>query len=272
MNREASMRRYLKVLPLLGALLAACSSPSPVDEIVASNLAARGGKETAPGAAVDPGDRDGDRERRTGRAGGPRDQAARPVPARVLVRGNDERLRERRQDAAGRSRRCRGSSSPRRCRRKPTRRRGSTSATSKARSSTGARRGTSSSSSAVRRSPAARPSSSRWRSRAVRSATTTSTSRRTRSSAPTSRGSIKGRPTQLENTFSDFREVGGLVFPHLIETQRQGPAPGPQDRRREDRARPRARRRAVPASPVAPRPHRSCRLVRHLVRHSDTSV
>jgi outer membrane lipoprotein-sorting protein len=45
MNREAPMRRYLKALPLLGALLAACSSPSPVDEIVASNLAARGGKE-----------------------------------------------------------------------------------------------------------------------------------------------------------------------------------------------------------------------------------
>jgi outer membrane lipoprotein-sorting protein len=44
MNREASMRRYLKALPLLGALLAACSSPSPVDEIVASNLSARGGK------------------------------------------------------------------------------------------------------------------------------------------------------------------------------------------------------------------------------------
>ena len=39
------MRRYWKALPLLGALFAACSSPSPVDEIVASNLAARGGKE-----------------------------------------------------------------------------------------------------------------------------------------------------------------------------------------------------------------------------------
>jgi len=38
------MKRYLKVLPLLGALLAACSPSSPVDEIVASNLAARGGK------------------------------------------------------------------------------------------------------------------------------------------------------------------------------------------------------------------------------------
>ncbi len=39
------MTRYLKVLPLLCALFAACSSPSPVDEVVASNLAARGGKE-----------------------------------------------------------------------------------------------------------------------------------------------------------------------------------------------------------------------------------
>ena len=44
MRREAAMKRYLKVLPLLGALLAACSPSSPVDEIVASNLAARGGK------------------------------------------------------------------------------------------------------------------------------------------------------------------------------------------------------------------------------------
>jgi hypothetical protein len=39
------MRRYLIALPLLGALFAACSSPSPVDEIVTSNLAARGGRE-----------------------------------------------------------------------------------------------------------------------------------------------------------------------------------------------------------------------------------
>lgn len=39
------MTRYLKVLPLVCALFAACSSPSPVDEVVASNLAARGGKE-----------------------------------------------------------------------------------------------------------------------------------------------------------------------------------------------------------------------------------
>ena len=39
------MSRQWKALPLLGALLVACSSPSPVDEIVASNLAARGSKE-----------------------------------------------------------------------------------------------------------------------------------------------------------------------------------------------------------------------------------
>ena len=39
------MTRYLKVLPLFGALLVACSAPSPVDEIIASNLAARGGEE-----------------------------------------------------------------------------------------------------------------------------------------------------------------------------------------------------------------------------------
>jgi len=44
MNREAPMRRYVQVLPLLAALLAACSSPSPLDEVLAANLAARGGK------------------------------------------------------------------------------------------------------------------------------------------------------------------------------------------------------------------------------------
>ncbi len=41
------MQRHLKALPLLGALFVACSSPppSPVDEIVNSNIAARGGIE-----------------------------------------------------------------------------------------------------------------------------------------------------------------------------------------------------------------------------------
>ena len=39
------MRRCSLLLPLLGALLASCSSPSPVDEVVAAHLAARGGTE-----------------------------------------------------------------------------------------------------------------------------------------------------------------------------------------------------------------------------------
>ncbi len=41
------MKRNLKALPLLGALFVACSSPppSPVDEIVTANLTARGGLE-----------------------------------------------------------------------------------------------------------------------------------------------------------------------------------------------------------------------------------
>lgn len=30
---------------------------------------------------------------------------------------------------------------------------------------------------------------------------------------------IRGHATRLENVFSDFREVGGLVFPHRIETR-----------------------------------------------------
>lgn len=42
---EIPMKRYLRALPLLGLLIAACSPPSQVDEIVDSNLAARGGKE-----------------------------------------------------------------------------------------------------------------------------------------------------------------------------------------------------------------------------------
>ena len=44
MKRETALRAYLLVLPFLGALLAGCARPSPVDEIVASHLAARGGK------------------------------------------------------------------------------------------------------------------------------------------------------------------------------------------------------------------------------------
>ena len=39
------MKLWLRVLPLLAALLAACSRPSPVDKVVASNLAARGGRD-----------------------------------------------------------------------------------------------------------------------------------------------------------------------------------------------------------------------------------
>jgi hypothetical protein len=30
---------------------------------------------------------------------------------------------------------------------------------------------------------------------------------------------VRERSVTLENTFSDFREVGGIVFPHLIETR-----------------------------------------------------
>jgi outer membrane lipoprotein-sorting protein len=30
---------------------------------------------------------------------------------------------------------------------------------------------------------------------------------------------LRGRSAQLEESFSDFREVDGLVIPHLIETQ-----------------------------------------------------
>ena len=30
---------------------------------------------------------------------------------------------------------------------------------------------------------------------------------------------VRGRATVLESTFSEFREVGGLVFPHVIETR-----------------------------------------------------
>lgn len=44
MNRKSPMSRCSMLLPLLGAFLASCSSRSPVDEIVDANLAARGGK------------------------------------------------------------------------------------------------------------------------------------------------------------------------------------------------------------------------------------
>lgn len=39
------MRRYLTALPVLGLCLAACSQPSPVDQVVSANLTARGGAE-----------------------------------------------------------------------------------------------------------------------------------------------------------------------------------------------------------------------------------
>lgn len=45
MNRKSPMSRCSMLLPVLGAFLASCSSQSPVDEIVDANLAARGGKE-----------------------------------------------------------------------------------------------------------------------------------------------------------------------------------------------------------------------------------
>ncbi len=44
MNDGTPLRFGLSALALFGVLLAACSSPSPVDEVVASNLAARGGE------------------------------------------------------------------------------------------------------------------------------------------------------------------------------------------------------------------------------------
>lgn len=45
MNRQHPIKRCLKALPLICGLWAGCSSPSPVDEIIDSNIAARGGKE-----------------------------------------------------------------------------------------------------------------------------------------------------------------------------------------------------------------------------------
>jgi outer membrane lipoprotein-sorting protein len=44
MNRNTPTRRCLVALPLVAMLLAACARTSPVDEIVAANLAARGGE------------------------------------------------------------------------------------------------------------------------------------------------------------------------------------------------------------------------------------
>ena len=45
MKLTAPVKLFAIALPVLCVLFTACSSPSPVDEIVASNLAARGGKE-----------------------------------------------------------------------------------------------------------------------------------------------------------------------------------------------------------------------------------
>lgn len=46
MKRKPAMRRFLTIVPIVCGFFVACSSPpSPVDEIVKSNLAARGGEE-----------------------------------------------------------------------------------------------------------------------------------------------------------------------------------------------------------------------------------
>jgi G:T-mismatch repair DNA endonuclease (very short patch repair protein) len=33
---------------------------------------------------------------------------------------------------------------------------------------------------------------------------------------------VRGRSVQVENRYSDFQTVGGLVFPHLMETRVKG--------------------------------------------------
>ncbi len=147
MRGATAMRRFLVALPLLGALFGACSSPPPVaevdevDEIVDSNLAARGGKERLKALRA---------IRETGTVHASDGRVARVVREISGPASSDSSspIRERPASSRttaptpGRSRRCRASSSLGRCRPRP-RRRPSTSATSRVLWSTGARRVTS---------------------------------------------------------------------------------------------------------------------------------
>jgi hypothetical protein len=152
-NREALVRSFLILVPLLGALLAACSPPAPVDEIVASNLAARGGRDRIRALRSI-------RETATATASGGR--VARVV--REIKRPGFFRLEFSYQ--------------------------GPTSVFKLKLTLEGG---------------AIRYDYVDVASRQVVRADVTRT--------------IRGRPVELQNTFSDFREVGGIVFPYLIETR-----------------------------------------------------
>ena len=124
--------------------------PSPVDEVVDSNLAARGGKEKL--QALHAIRETGTVTASDGRVAKVVREIERPGRFRLEFTSRGRRASSRTTArTAGRWRRSSVSSSPRRCRRRPTRPPGSTSATSRGRSSTGARRATTSSSSVARR-------------------------------------------------------------------------------------------------------------------------
>lgn len=270
MHREASMRRYFKVLPLLGALLAACSSPSPVDEIVASNLAARGGKE--------------------------RIQALRAIRETGTVTASGGRVAK----------------VVREIKRPGLFRLEFTYEGTKSVFANDGQRGWQVAPLQGQFEPQAMPPETdaaagvdqrdiegslvNWREKGH---VVELVGRETLPGGEASKlkVALKGgdplrlcrrrvAPDRALRLHADHQGAAHAAREHVLgvpgggrarlpaphRDPGQGPAPGPQDRHQEDRSRPRARRRAVSASPVAPRPHRSCRLVRHLVRHSDTSV
>ncbi len=171
------------VRALYGLLVTVAGRRSRRDRRLQSRRPRRQG--TDPGPAFDPGDRNGPCKQETKNPGGSGNQTPRPLPPRILLSGNNQRLRARRCKPVGRSHRSRVSSSPKSWRRRSTRRQGQTSEISKVLSWTGARRAARSNWSAARRSPTARPSNSRSHSRMAPSVMTMSMSDRVRSSALT---------------------------------------------------------------------------------------
>ena len=218
MKTTKPLQLFAIALPVLCALSTACSSPSPGrrNRRLQPRRPRRQGAD--PGPAFDPRNRNGHCKRRTGRSGGSGDQTPRSLPPRVLVPGNDERLRARRRNrVAGRA--APGSvRAPKWWRRRSTRRRGPTSVISKALSWTGARRAARSNSSAARLLPGGEAFKLQvtLEDGAVRYDYVDVASRQIVRSDLTRM--IRGHAVGLENTFSDFREVDGLVFPYLIET------------------------------------------------------
>ena len=214
-------RRECASLPRRGgAPRARGASPAQtVDEIVAKHVAARGGRE-ALAAVRDPAhDGPGQRRPRTGGDRAARDRAPRPHPHRVRVPGDDGRLRLGRIERLAACRPSTAASSRSRCRRRPPpcqRRAGRLRGPARRLEGQGpqGRR-----SWAARRCPAAPAHELEGHAEVGRRPP-----RLGRRGLPASwcgrsrRGRSAGTTRRSRSVYGDYRETGGVRFPHAIET------------------------------------------------------